>query len=49
MKKLRERAQILGQIRSFFAAREFLEVETPILVPSPGLDVHLDAFDRKYR
>ena len=45
MKKLRERALIVRQIRSFFEAREFLEVETPILVPSPGLDVHLDAFE----
>jgi lysyl-tRNA synthetase class 2 len=31
-------------VRGFFEARSYLEVETPILVPSPGLDLHLDAF-----
>jgi lysyl-tRNA synthetase class 2 len=35
----------LQSTRSFFAARGFVEVETPALVPSPGLDVHLDAFE----
>ena len=40
---LRERAAILGRVRAFFVERGYLEVETPIVVPSPGLDVHLDA------
>jgi len=40
---LRERARILGVVREFFADRDFLEVETPLLVPSPGLEIHLDA------
>ena len=31
--------------RTFFASRGYLEVETPIAVPSPGLDLHLDAFE----
>ena len=44
-KRLNERGAILRGIRRFFEARGFLEVETPILVPSPGLDVHLDAFE----
>src|SRR5262245_60912787 len=43
-KLLIERAAVLRAIRSFFEARGFLEVETPIVVPSPGLEVHLDAF-----
>lgn len=45
MKRLRERARVLAAIRQFFDAREFLEVQTPVLVPSPGLDLHLDAFE----
>jgi len=45
MKLLRQRANILSLVRSFFAQRDFLEVETPLLVPSPGLDLHLEAFE----
>jgi len=44
-KRLRERARVLGQVRGFFDARGYLEVQTPIVVPSPGLDLHLDAFE----
>ena len=40
---LRARAEALANVRTFFAARGFLEVETPLLVPSPGLEIHLDA------
>ncbi len=40
---LRTRALALRAVRAFFDARGYLEVETPIAVPSPGLDVHLDA------
>jgi lysyl-tRNA synthetase class 2 len=39
------RAKLLGAIRRFFEERGFVEVETPALVPSPGLDVHLSAFE----
>jgi len=38
------RASLVRETRAFFEARGFLEVDTPLLVPSPGLDVHLDAF-----
>jgi lysyl-tRNA synthetase class 2 len=38
------RARLVSELRTFFDARGFLEVETPIVVPSPGLDVHLSAF-----
>ncbi len=41
--KLRARARALATLREVFAARGFLEVETPLLVPSPGLEIHLDA------
>jgi elongation factor P--(R)-beta-lysine ligase len=45
MKRLRERARVCADVRRFFDARGFLEVQTPVMVPSPGLDVHLDAFE----
>jgi lysyl-tRNA synthetase class 2 len=44
LKRLRERARVLGAVRRFFDARGFVEVQTPAAVPSPGLDLHLDAF-----
>jgi lysyl-tRNA synthetase class 2 len=44
LRLLEQRAAILRAVRSFFDARGFLEVETPVVVPSPGLDLHLDAF-----
>ena len=40
---LRERARVLQAVRAFFTERGFLEVETPLLVPSPGLEIHLEA------
>ncbi|HEX4422160.1 MAG TPA: EF-P lysine aminoacylase EpmA [Kofleriaceae bacterium] len=40
---LHARAVALAALRRFFAARAFVEVETPLLVPSPGLEIHLDA------
>jgi len=43
MQRLRARAAALAAVRAFFAERGFLEVETPLLVPSPGLEIHLDA------
>ena len=45
MKRLRERARALSTVRAFFDSRDFVEVQTPVVVPSPGLDVHLDAFE----
>ena len=44
---LRARARALAMVRSFFESRGFLEVDTPLLVPSPGLDLHLDAVEAK--
>ncbi|AKV03223.1 Translation elongation factor P Lys34:lysine transferase [Labilithrix luteola] len=45
MKLLAARAKILAQTRAFFEGRGYMEVETPLAVPCPGLDVHLDAFE----
>jgi elongation factor P--(R)-beta-lysine ligase len=42
---LTRRAHILRQVRRFFDDRGFVEVDTPAMVPSPGLDVHLDAIE----
>ena len=41
---LKRRAAIIDAIRRFFTERDFLEVETPILQISPGLEPHLKAF-----
>ena len=42
--RLDKRGRILGAIRSYFAARDFVEVDTPALQVSPGLEPHLRAF-----
>ena len=42
--RLEQRGQILGAVRSFFAARGYVEVDTPALQVSPGLEPHLQAF-----
>lgn len=41
---LRRRARLAAAVRAFFAARGYLEVETPYAVRAPGEEVHLDAF-----
>jgi len=40
---LQWRAQMLGQVREFFAARQVLEVETPLLASSAVSDPHIDS------
>lgn len=46
---LRRRAQLVADTRAFFAGRGYTEVETPCLVPVPGMEVHLHAFRSEYR
>jgi lysyl-tRNA synthetase class 2 len=46
---LEARARIMAAIRGFFAAESFLEVETPALQVSPGLEPHLMAFSTELR
>jgi lysyl-tRNA synthetase class 2 len=41
---LDKRGRILAAVRSFFADRGFIEVDTPALQVSPGLEPHLRAF-----
>ena len=43
--RLLKRQRALAALRSFFAARDFVEVETPALQISPGLEPHLQAFE----
>src|SRR5437870_12871201 len=38
------RGRILAALRAFFAARGYVEVDTPALQVSPGLEPHLKAF-----
>nr|WP_086938069.1 elongation factor P--(R)-beta-lysine ligase [Thaumasiovibrio occultus] len=45
---LRQRAQILAQIRQFFAVRDVLEVETPALSQATVTDVHLHTFKTEF-
>ncbi|HSL17494.1 MAG TPA: elongation factor P--(R)-beta-lysine ligase [Methylomirabilota bacterium] len=49
LETLRLRAEILGAIRSFFAGRGILEVETPLLAAAPVTDLHLAALSCRYR
>ena len=44
-KRLAARASVVRDVRAFFESRGYLEVETPIAIPCPGLDLHLDAFE----
>ncbi|MEM7394233.1 MAG: EF-P lysine aminoacylase EpmA [Verrucomicrobiota bacterium] len=37
------RSRILQSIRSFFTERDFIEVETPVRLPHPALELHIDA------
>ncbi|HWX51173.1 MAG TPA: EF-P lysine aminoacylase EpmA [Roseomonas sp.] len=49
MPALRRRAHLLAETRAFFTARGYCEVETPALVPAPGMEVHLAAFRSEFR
>jgi elongation factor P--(R)-beta-lysine ligase len=40
---LRRRAALIQAIRSFFNHRDYLEVETPHMIPAPAPEVHIDA------
>jgi lysyl-tRNA synthetase class 2 len=42
--RLRTRAAIVARLRGWFAARDFLEVESSALTVSPGNEAHLHAF-----
>lgn len=49
MPALRRRAALQAATRAFFATRGYTEIETPALVPAPGMEVHLAAFRTAFR
>jgi lysyl-tRNA synthetase class 2 len=44
-KNLQLRARIIQAIRSFFVDRDYLEVETPVRIPDPAPEAHIDAVE----
>lgn len=40
---LRRRAMMIREIRRFFCDRDYLEVETPVRIPAPAPEEHIDA------
>ncbi len=45
---LRRRTELTAATRGFFTGRGYTEVETPCLVPVPGMEVHLRAFRSEF-
>ncbi len=45
----RARVRLQQVVREFLTARGFEEVETPCLVPAPGMEPHVDAFRAPFR
>jgi len=43
--KLAARAQIIQKIREFFSSRGYLEVDTPVLIPAPAPESHINAVE----
>ncbi|MBU2967595.1 EF-P lysine aminoacylase EpmA [Amphritea sp. 2_MG-2023] len=48
IENLRRRAEILAQIRAFFAERKVLEVETPLMTSSAVSDPYIDTIECRY-
>jgi lysyl-tRNA synthetase class 2 len=46
---LKQRAQILARIRQFFAARDVLEVDTPVMSHATVTDPHIISIPAKYK
>jgi elongation factor P--(R)-beta-lysine ligase len=45
---LEARGRLTAATRAWFTARGYREVETPCLVPAPGMEVHLRGFQSRY-
>lgn len=48
VENLRRRAEILAQIRAFFAERDVLEVETPLMTQAAVSDPYIDTIECRY-
>ena len=48
MPALRARGRLAAATRAWFSARDYTEVETPALVPVPGMEVHLHGFASRF-
>ena len=46
--RIQQKRQFINLIRKFFTDQGFFELETPLLVPSPGMEVHLHSFTTNY-
>ena len=44
----RARSRLQGAVRAHLSARRFEEVETPCLVPAPGMEPHIRAFEAPF-
>jgi lysyl-tRNA synthetase class 2 len=44
----RARARLSAAVREHLSSRGYEEVETPILVPAPGMEPHIDAFETRF-
>ena len=40
----KHRSRLKAAIRGFFSARSYFEIDTPVLVQTPGTEVYLDYF-----
>jgi elongation factor P--(R)-beta-lysine ligase len=43
-----QKRQVINLIRQFFESQGFFEIETPLFVPSPGMEEHLHGFKTEY-
>jgi lysyl-tRNA synthetase class 2 len=48
LSQLRVRARLLAGIRAFFAGRDVLEVETPVLAAAGVTDIHIDSLSTRH-
>ena len=46
--RARARARLQHAVRAFFEARDYDEVETPCLVPAPGMEPHISCFEAPF-